>query len=206
MIEFVVGIEREGYMTYISKDKDGEFWVGTRQGAQVFPNVEAANKVAVEYLQRNLDAGELLNPHRLAFGIKIEPRIVIEPEAELTEEQAQGLLDILKRHYKQPVLPMSRFCEAITTWFRCIERNAREWEKKGEPDRAHGHSFAKHLGDIERNIRKSNLLARLLYGGEKLRRERCPVHDGRWSGLEHPGARCPHGCGHTGWIPEADGE
>lgn len=51
-------------------------------------------------------------------------------------------------------------------------------------------------------IRKSSLLDRLLYAGEKLRTRKCPTHNGHWSGLEHDGNVCPHGCQLTGWLPE----
>lgn len=54
-------------------------------------------------------------------------------------------------------------------------------------------------------IDHSDLLCRLLYGGEALRTIRCPEHLGRWSGVEMPAHwphtnRCPHGCGLTGWL------
>jgi hypothetical protein len=51
-------------------------------------------------------------------------------------------------------------------------------------------------------IQKSNLLARLLYGGEKLRAIPCPKHKGTWSGIEWSGNQCPHKCQLTGWIQE----
>jgi hypothetical protein len=52
-------------------------------------------------------------------------------------------------------------------------------------------------------VGKSSMLDRLLYGGETLRTAKCPTHKGHWSGLGIE--RCPHGCGHTGWLrPEGD--
>jgi hypothetical protein len=63
-------------------------------------------------------------------------------------------------------------------------------------------SFVETLSHVELSIRKSSLLARLIYGGEKLRTKKCPEHKGRWSGIPHPDNMCPHGCEHTGWIPE----
>lgn len=122
----------------------------------------------------------------------------------MTEEQAQGLLEELALHYKQPVLPMGRFCVAISTWFRCIERlNRKEQEvNPGEkPWRSRGARYFDQLRNIERDIRKSNLLARLLYSGEKLRTRECPEHKGEWFGL-----KCDHGCGGTGWLPEPEVE
>jgi hypothetical protein len=51
-------------------------------------------------------------------------------------------------------------------------------------------------------VEKSCLLARLIYCGEPLRTRRCPLHQGRWSGIGLD--PCPHGCNHgmqyTGWI------
>lgn len=64
-----------------------------------------------------------------------------------------------------------------------------------------------HIESTALRIRKSNLLARLLYGGEKLRPTMCPEHKGVWSGIEwrmdESSNVCPHGCNLTGWIPEA---
>jgi hypothetical protein len=53
-------------------------------------------------------------------------------------------------------------------------------------------------------VHKSNLLARLLYSGEKLRTKMCPIHKGKWSGVEWPGEACPHKCQLTGWIQEEE--
>lgn len=65
-------------------------------------------------------------------------------------------------------------------------------------------------------VRKSCLLSRLIYVGEPLRTRKCPRHEGRWSGIPWPGAKCTHGpdckcasgceciapCGcATGWLP-----
>lgn len=57
-------------------------------------------------------------------------------------------------------------------------------------------------GPLRVAIRKSNLLYRLLYGGEPLRTQPCPEHQGVWSGIGTPDKPdCPHGCGFTGWLP-----
>jgi len=56
------------------------------------------------------------------------------------------------------------------------------------------------LDDADLQIRKSNLLARLIYGGQKLRTQMCPEHKGEWTGPRPD--PCPHGCGFTGWLPE----
>ncbi len=68
-----------------------------------------------------------------------------------------------------------------------------------------GYELAAH--QVERvflAIHKSNLLARLLYAGEKLRATMCPIHKGHWSGIEFgPDGVCPHKCQLTGWIQES---
>ena len=48
------------------------------------------------------------------------------------------------------------------------------------------------------DIRKSNLLARLLYAGEKVCTQKCPDHKGSWVGQ----GDCHYGCDLTGWLPE----
>lgn len=78
-------------------------------------------------------------------------------------------------------------------------------------------AFCAHAEKLEAHrplwivIPKSNLLARLLYGGEKLRTTPCPVHCGTWSGVPFPAAWFkadlsgnPYycGCQGTGWLPE----
>jgi hypothetical protein len=95
----------------------------------------------------------------------------------------------------EPVVPLNEFCWAITTWFRCIEQA----NVAGDPHQ-HGHDYAAVLSHVELDIRKSNLLGRLIYGGQALRTEPCPEHNGHWTGsamLEG----CPHGCHGTGWLP-----
>jgi hypothetical protein len=52
------------------------------------------------------------------------------------------------------------------------------------------------------NLQKSNLLWRLIYRGQPLRTEMCPLHQGQWSGCAWD--PCPHGCSDgnnvTGWL------
>ena len=114
---------------------------------------------------------------------------------ELTDAQRVEL-ERLSKELHEPVLPLSHFCHAMTTWFHCIEQANERAKVEGRG--AHGEAYAEHLGRIELDIRKSNLLARLLYGGESLRSRECPQHKGRWSGI----GVCEHGCGETGWIPD----
>ena len=115
----------------------------------------------------------------------------------LTDEQAQEMLDRLEEHFREPVLPMSRYCKEFETWMRCISDLAKNSKS---PQNEHGASYAPHISRIWTDIKKSNLLARLLYAKEPLRTRRCPVHNGRWSGI----GDCEHGCDETGWIREAE--
>lgn len=96
----------------------------------------------------------------------------------MTEEEALAMLDALEKHYREPVMPVSRYCGAFETWFRVMA-------EKGE-----------HFAGVRLAITKSNLLARLIYAGEELRTRECPKHKGRWSGI----LACEHGCDYTGWI------
>lgn len=63
--------------------------------------------------------------------------------------------------------------------------------------------FQEHWMFISRSISKSCLLDRLLYGGEKLRTEMCPVHKGHWYGCSPSNeitCGCDHGICITGWL------
>lgn len=58
------------------------------------------------------------------------------------------------------------------------------------------------MHELRLEISRSSLLGRLIYVGEPLRMQRCPIHDGRWAGRFE---RCPAGCNFetqiTGWLP-----
>lgn len=130
-------------------------------------------------------------------------------EDKLTDEQAEEMLKRLSKHYRSPVMPLSKYCNALRTWANTLERKARaemqEMKAKGKLDTLdkerlyRGSDFRFYLDSAMLNIRKSNMLYRLLYLGQKLRTEECPTHKGRWgdifSGCE---------CGGTGWLPHED--
>ena len=61
--------------------------------------------------------------------------------------------------------------------------------------------YAGQVNHILTDISKSDLLARMFYLGEEPRTEKCPLHKGHWSGIEHDENVCPHGCGLCGWLP-----
>lgn len=112
----------------------------------------------------------------------------------MTDAEAEEALAALEKHFKEPVLPLSRFCTAITTWFRAIERANEDVTLLRPGRRIPGSDYFQMLRKIERDIRKSNLLARLLYGKEQLRTVRCLTHNGHWTG----DGECA--CEGTGWI------
>lgn len=133
--------------------------------------------------------------------------VTFPPPPGTPDVEAEKMLAQLSKHYRQPVLPLHRFCDAITTWMRAIVQNNTEEEARREhplgrwrPEDQWGHSYWQLLDKIKIDIRKSELLYRLLYKGEKLRTRRCPVHKGHQYLGQHP--PCPHGCGLTGWLPE----
>lgn len=165
-----------------------------------------------------------------------------------TDEQANELLAALSSFYGVPVMPISRYCEALRTWQRSLDERVNriraelypgidgdskdpatveaydQFKKEQKPedffataraenrqitereyqrmDLAQYMSISDSVGDVFLQIGKSNLLARLLYVGEKLRTQMCPEHKGKWSGVEFSDTRCPHGCQLTGWIQE----
>lgn len=112
-----------------------------------------------------------------------------------------------------------KFCASLDAWADLMAK----------ADAAHGRgTFGEAWNLVRLKIRKSCLLARTIYGGEKPSQTPCPVHEGRWSGIhlgwpgtkwsngepikEDPmlrkwydaGCRCyQHGCGcTTGWQPD----
>lgn len=60
---------------------------------------------------------------------------------------------------------------------------------------------AAEVGHVFLQIRKSNLLYRLLYGGQSVRAKMCPKHKGKWDGQAMLKG-CPHNCDGTGWLRE----
>lgn len=105
----------------------------------------------------------------------------------------------LEKRLQEPVRPLGDFCTAVSTWFRCIVEMSKSGNYKD--GWAQGKDYAEHLMHIEIDIRKSNLLYRLLYLREPLRTRRCPIHDGHWDGQAMLRG-CEHGCDGTGWLRE----
>jgi len=102
------------------------------------------------------------------------------------------------------VLPLSAVCQAVGTWARCIgDNNAPPLLRANHHEQ--GSSYHGALGRILNDIRKSNLLGRLLYAKQPLRTKPCPTHHGHMDSQELITGEggCP--CQGTGWLPEAPG-
>lgn len=113
----------------------------------------------------------------------------------MTNKEAEALLKRLSLHYGERVAPVGRYCQALITWAEVM---------KDYDERLH--ASASHVMAM---LYKSNLAARLVYGGEKLRSRPCPEHKGHWSGCSFPtdpDDRCACMCGAdvTGWLPEPE--
>ena len=113
----------------------------------------------------------------------------------MTNEEADKMLVELSEHFHERVAPVSRYCDALLTWRDVMKDHNPELHEAIQ-------TVCAHLG-------KSNLAARLVYGGQPLRTEKCPVHKGHWSGcvwhekLEDYCA-CADGANVTGWLPGKD--
>jgi hypothetical protein len=126
---------------------------------------------------------------------RIEPTDYVAPAERAQTEAAIACIEAQQREIER-LLPVSAFCEAFTTWFRAIEAGCQRAGREGRL--GHGSDYVDMLFRIETDIHKSNLLWRLLYARQPLRTRMCPVHKGRWSGIDP----CEHGCDSTGWIPD----
>jgi len=80
------------------------------------------------------------------------------------------------------------FCEAAVRWHRRMFREGRQEDLPG---------LSQSWYALRLDMGKSNLMARVLYGGEAIRPHRCPVH-ASWVTLG-PDEACP--CDGTGWAP-----
>lgn len=125
---------------------------------------------------------------------------MVSPDNEqpaLTNDEAEAMLKRLAKHYKQPVMPVDRYCASLRTWAAVVK----EAHEPGRfPHKPQGSEYHAVLDRVLLDISKSNLLWRLIYCGEKLRTKPCPEHKGRWSGIQE----CAYGCNDTGWIPEPE--
>lgn len=122
----------------------------------------------------------------------------------LTASEVEELTRILTRHHNEPVMPVSRYCDAFSKWAGALaERATRETDGDKHFRDANLDAIAKLALTIELAIRKSNLLYRLIYAGQPIRTQMCPIHKGHWSGYGHGGhpCECQDGYDITGWLP-----
>ena len=129
-------------------------------------------------------------------------------------EQPQWVTDSLEelaKHFKQPVRLVSEYCDALYTWLDVVRKE--HGEDAGPQFQDVRHPWSKLLeaeGTVRLAIEKSCLLNRLIYMGQKLRSEKCPIHKGRWSGYGHchndPPCHIAPGYDITGWLPEEGDE
>jgi hypothetical protein len=117
-------------------------------------------------------------------------------EGKLTDEQVKEMLLKLEDHFGEPVRPVSDYCKAFETWFGVVTKKAMQ---------AGDRQTITSMNSVRISIKKSNLLARLIYGGEKLRTKECPIHKGKWNGQAML-MGCEHNCDGTGWLREPEDE
>ncbi len=98
-----------------------------------------------------------------------------------SKEEAHELLGRLEQFYGEPVLPLGNFCRAMELWMDCIVNNNIDPALIQEGIN-HGQKYFESLEFMRIDIRKSNLLGRLLYAKEPLRTRMCPIHKGHWNG------------------------
>lgn len=121
------------------------------------------------------------------------------------DAMAAEMLAQLAEHFGEPVMPVSTYCNKLRQWGHAIHdavaRGDEGWGLK---------EISQAIGTVFLAIEKSALLNRLIYEGEDIRTEKCPVHKGKWSGCAFKLEECaneqyPQGCmsgsNVTGWLP-----
>lgn len=127
----------------------------------------------------------------------------MEKKEILSMQEARELLHHLEQFYKEPVLPLGKFCSAMERWMDCIVKNNTD-PTLMQGEAGHGYRYFRSLSQMRIDIRKSNLLGRLLYAREPLRTRMCPLHKGHYDGETMFFKKCPHLCDGTGWLRERE--
>ena len=113
------------------------------------------------------------------------------------EGQAQNAISALSKYFGEPVCRVSFICDSFRQWFSVLKTQGHRVD----------YPWVKDISNLELAIYKSNLLWRLIYEGQNLRKKECPTHKGAWSGCSSE--PCPDGCTDginiTGWLPESGG-
>ena len=136
-------------------------------------------------------------------------------------ESLEGAVTAMKaENFKlreQVVQKTEEYCDKFREWAKVMHEAYRECEERKkageEPLYPQGEDFIAHLDAVMLAIAKSSLLNRTVYGGQKPRTEKCPLHRGHWSGLspQRPDytrwgnstpCECWDGWEASGWIPE----
>lgn len=109
-------------------------------------------------------------------------------------DDVERMLEALRLHYRENVMPVSAYCGAFEDWRQAMAENGVMPE------------VVEALGSLQLAIHKSNYLHRRLYQGDPHRTDKCPVHQGRWSGCPFPGSEdyeceCVQQGNTTGWLP-----
>jgi hypothetical protein len=127
-------------------------------------------------------------------------RALILPDA----SQVDRMTEALTLHHKVRVAPITDYCQAFFDWHKAIA-DALQDPEVSDMHKDSLRPIKEALDALYIPVMKSNYLARRIYGGEEHRTEKCPVHNGHWSGMYWPGtpdADCP--CADTGtttgWI------
>jgi len=122
-------------------------------------------------------------------------------DATRSKQGAQELLRRLEGFYGDPGLPLGNFCHAIELWMDCIVKNNTDPALNRDGIKQ-GSMYFEFLNLIRTDIRKSNLLGRLLYAREPRRTRMCPIHKGHRNGQAMFFEQCPLLCDGTGWLRE----
>jgi hypothetical protein len=117
-----------------------------------------------------------------------------QPSLFQSREEAHEVMHKLTEYLGERVCTASEHCRALMDWVETIQASGYD-PRVGEA-----------WSMIYLPLMKSNLAARLVYGGEKVRTEPCPKHKGRWSGCQWGSGACTEGCmsgsNVTGWLAE----
>jgi hypothetical protein len=118
-----------------------------------------------------------------------------------SKEEAHELVRRLAQFYGEPVLPLGNFCHAIELWMDCIVKNNTDPALNRDGIK-HGSIYFEFLNLMRIDIRKSNLLGRLLFAKEPLRTQMCSTHKGHFNAEAMFFEKCPLLCDGTGWLRE----
>lgn len=110
-----------------------------------------------------------------------------------------------------PTVQLYEVCGILRAWAQVYETELPTDSPYLAEERA---KFRDAWQTVDLAISKSNLLARMFFSGDGLRRTPCPVHKGKWSGCMWPETipcatdEYPYGCfwgaNVTGWLPNPE--